>query len=291
MALDKQEWLALEEKAAQLRNLTTDTVFWAGSGHIGGGMSAIDCMTLLYHKYMKFKVDDPEWDDRDRFILSKGHAGVAYAPLLCDLGFMDKEELKTFNLTGSKFGIHLDANKVRGVDASTGSLGHGLSLAAGCALSARVRGKDYMTYCLTGDGELNEGSNWEAAMSIAHYHITNLVVLVDKNKCMIDGRVADVMNIDPLDEKFKAFGFEVRVVDGHDFRAMSEALDEAIANRGKGEKPFCIILDTYKGEGIDFIRDDYQWHYGALDDEKYERCLAALKEYAAKRLARVEKEA
>lgn len=288
MPLEKKEWLALEEKVHELRKLTTDTTYWAGSGHIGGGMSAIDCMTLLYHKYMHYKVDDPTWDDRDRFILSKGHVGIAYAPLLCDLGFMDKEGLKTFNLTGSKFGIHLDANKVKGVDASTGSLGHGLSLAAGCALSARMRGKDYKTFCLTGDGELNEGSNWEATMTIAHYKLTNLITIVDKNKCMIDGRVSDVMNIDPLDKKFEAFGFEVRVVNGQDFKAMVEAFDEALANTSN--KPFCIILDTIKAAGIDYMEDDYNWHYGALDEERYQRCKDSLEKYHAKRIARVEKE-
>lgn len=289
MPLDKQEWLALEKKANELRNLTTDTTYWAGSGHIGGGMSAIDFMTLLYHKYLRFKVENPEWEDRDRFVLSKGHVGIAYAPLLCDLGFMDKELLKTFNLTGSKFGIHLDANKVHGVDASTGSLGHGLSIAAGMALAARVQGKTYMTYCMTGDGELNEGSNWEALMTIAHYKITNLITVVDQNKCMIDGRVDDVMCINPLDEKMKAFGFEVRVVDGHNMKKMAEAMDEATANTSG--KPFCIILDTFKGAGIDFMQDDYHWHYGALNEERYDLCKKSLEKYYAERVARVEKEA
>lgn len=289
MPIDKQQWLALENKANELRNLTVDTTYWAGSGHIGGGLSAIDVMTLLYHKYMHYKVADPEWADRDRFVLSKGHVGVCYAPLLCDLGFMDKELLKTFNLTGSKFGIHLDANKVRGVDASTGSLGHGVSLAAGMALSARMKGQSFKTFCLTGDGELNEGSNWEAAMTIAHYKITSLITIVDKNKCMIDGRVSDVMNIDPLDKKFEAFGFEVRVVNGHDFNAMSTVFDEALANTS--DKPFCIILDTFKAAGIDFMQDDYHWHYGALDEERYNKCKESLVKYHQEKLAIIEKEA
>lgn len=289
MPLDKQEWLALEKKSAELRDMITDTTYWAGSGHIGGGLSVIDAMTLLYHKYMKIKVEDPDWADRDRMVLSKGHAGIAYAPLLCDLGYMDKELLKTFNLTGSKFGIHLDCNKVRGVDASTGSLGHGMSLAAGMALAARMKGQDYVTYCITGDGELNEGSNWEAAMTIAHYKITNMITLVDKNKCMIDGEVKDVMNIDPLDKKFEAFGFEVRTVDGHNFRAMAEAIDEALSNTS--DKPFCIILDTVKAAGIDYMAGDYKWHYGALDEERYNRCKASLVKYHQDRVAQIEKEA
>ena len=152
MPLTKAEWLALEKKANELRNLCLDTTYWAGSGHIGGGLSVMDILTVLYYKYMNIKVEDPKWDDRDRFILSKGHAGIAYAPVLCDKGFNDKEMLKTFNLSGSKMGMHLDSNKVVGVDASTGSLGHGMSIAVGTALAARLLGKDYKTYVVLGDG-------------------------------------------------------------------------------------------------------------------------------------------
>ena len=152
--LTKDEWLALEKKANELRHLCLQTTVWAGSGHIGGGMSVMDILTVMYHRYLNIKLDDPKWEDRDRFILSKGHAGIAYAPVLCDLGWNDPEQLKTFNLTNSKMGIHLDSNKVVGVDASTGSLGHGIPIAAGTAIAARVLGKDYTTYVVTGDGEL-----------------------------------------------------------------------------------------------------------------------------------------
>ena len=167
MALTKQEWLALEKKAFELRNLCLDTTYWAGSGHIGGGMSVMDMLTILYHKYLNIKKDDPNWEDRDRFILSKGHSGIAYAPVLCDFGYNDPEQLKTFNLTNSKMGIHLDSNKVVGVDASTGSLGHGLSIALGTALAARVLGKDYKTYCILGDGECDDP---ECACHHHHHH-------------------------------------------------------------------------------------------------------------------------
>ena len=196
MALTKQEWLALEKKAHELRNLCLDTTYWAGSAHIGGGMSVMDMLTILYYKYMKYDVSNPKWEDRDRFILSKGHAGVAYASVLCELGFNDKEQLKTFNLTNSKMGIHLDSNKVVGVDASTGSLGHGLSIALGTALAAKVLGKDYKTYCILGDGECDEGSNWEAGMAAAHFKADNLISFVDRNKCMIDGKTEDVMSLE-----------------------------------------------------------------------------------------------
>ena len=287
MALSKQEWLALEKKAYELRNLCLDTTFWAGSAHIGGGMSVMDMLTILYYKYMKIDVANPNWEDRDRLILSKGHAGVAYASVLCELGFNDKEQLKTFNLTNSKMGIHLDSNKGIGVDASTGSLGHGLPIAVGTGLAARVLGKDYKTYCILGDGECDEGSNWEAAMSAAHFKVDNVISFVDRNKCMIDGRTEDVMSLEPFADKWRAFGFIVKEVDGHNFNELSEAIDFALENKGA---PVMIIADTIKGEGIDFMEDNYLWHYGAIDDEKYAKAKESLDKHYAKRVARAEKE-
>lgn len=289
MPLSKAEWLALEKKVHELRMLTLDTTKWAGSGHIGGGMSALDVMTVLYHKYMKIDVQNPKWEDRDRFILSKGHVGIAYAPLLCDLGFNDKEMLKTFNLSNSKMGMHLDSNKIVGVDASTGSLGHGMSIAVGTALAARVTGKDYKTYVLLGDGECDEGSNWEAAMSAAHYKTTNMISFVDRNKCMIDGRTEDVMRLEPLADKWASFGFEVKVIDGNNIKEICEAIDEALANTS--DKPYMIILDTIKGCGIDYMEDNYTWHYGAIDEDNYNKAKASLEKFYEKRIARVEKEA
>ena len=289
MPLSKAEWLALEKKAHELRLLTLDTTRWAGSGHIGGGMSALDVMTVLYHKYMKIDVKNPKWEDRDRFILSKGHVGVAYAPVLCDLGFNDKELLKTFNLSNSTMGIHLDSNKVVGVDASTGSLGHGMSIAVGTALAAKVTGKDFKTYVLLGDGECDEGSNWEAAMSATHYKTTNMISFVDRNKCMIDGRTEDVMRLEPLADKWTAFGFITKVVDGNNIKEICDAIDEALAN--ETDSPYMIVLDTIKGCGIDFMEDNYTWHYGAIDDTKYQQAKESLEKHYQKRIARVEKEA
>ena len=289
MPLSKAEWLALEKKAHELRLLTLDTTRWAGSGHIGGGMSALDVMTVLYHKYMKIDVKNPKWEDRDRFILSKGHVGVAYAPVLCDLGFNDKELLKTFNLSNSTMGIHLDSNKVVGVDASTGSLGHGMSIAVGTALAAKVTGKDFKTYVLLGDGECDEGSNWEAAMSATHYKTTNMISFIDRNKCMIDGRTEDVMRLEPLADKWTAFGFITKVIDGNNIKEICDAIDEALAN--ETDSPYMIILDTIKGCGIDFMEDNYTWHYGAIDDTKYQQAKESLEKHYQKRIARVEKEA
>lgn len=287
MSLSKQEWLSLEKKAYDLRKLTLDTVHWAGSGHIGGGMSILDMLTIIYHKYANIKIEDPKWEDRDRVIISKGHAGVAHAPLLVDLGWNDKEQLKTFNHTNSKMGIHLDSNKVVGVDASTGSLGHGLSMAAGTGLAARVQGKKYKTFCILGDGECHEGSNWEAAMTIAHYNISNVISFVDRNGCMIDGRTEDVLKLEPFADKWRAFGFEVIEVDGNNLNELSDAINFAYANT---EKPVMIIACTKKGEGIDFMEDDYVWHYGAIDSEKFEKSHKSLDEHYKRRVARAEKE-
>ena len=287
MALTKQEWLELEKQAHELRKLCLDTTFWAGSAHIGGGMSVMDMLTILYYKYMKYDVANPQWEDRDRFILSKGHSGVALASLVCHIGFDDKEKLKTFNLSNSTMGIHLDSNKVKGVDASTGSLGHGLSIALGTALAAKVLGKDYKTFCILGDGECDEGSNWEAAMSAAHFKADNLISFVDRNQCMIDGPTEEVMALEPFADKWRSFGFIVKEVDGHNFSELADAIDFALENKGA---PVMIIANTVKGAGVDYMEGDYKWHYGALNDEKYELAKASLEKYYAARVARAEKE-
>ena len=287
MALTKQEWIELEKQAHELRKLCLDTTFWAGSAHIGGGMSVMDMLTILYYKYMKYDVANPQWEDRDRFILSKGHSGVALASLVCHVGFDDKEKLKTFNLSNSTMGIHLDSNKVKGVDASTGSLGHGLSIALGTALAAKVLGKDYKTYCILGDGECDEGSNWEAAMSAAHFKADNLISFVDRNQCMIDGPTEEVMALEPFADKWRSFGFIVKEVDGHNFSELADAIDFALENKGA---PVMIIANTVKGAGVDYMEGDYKWHYGALNDEKYEQAKESLEKYYAKRVARAEKE-
>ena len=208
------------------------------------------------------------------------------------MGFNDKEQLKTFNLSGSKMGMHLDSNKVVGVDASTGSLGHGMSIAVGTALAARVLGKDYITYVVLGDGECDEGSNWEAAMSASHYKLKNMISFVDRNKCMIDGRTEDVMKLEPFADKWRAFGFIVKEIDGNNIAELCDAIDFALANVNdpESDKPVMIICDTLKGCGIDFIEDNYLWHYGAFDDEKYAKAKEALKNSYAKRVARAEKE-
>ena len=290
MALTKQEWLDLEKKANELRHLTLQTTAWAGSGHLGGGMSVLDLLTVMYYKYLNIKVEDPKWEDRDRFILSKGHAAIAYAPTLCDKGFNDVEMLKTFNLTGSKMGMHLDSNKVVGVDASTGSLGHGPSIAAGTALAARLQNKSYLTYVVTGDGELGEGSNWEGFMTINHYELSNCIVFVDRNHCMIDGPTEEVMKLEPLADKFTAFGFNTVTVDGNNIKELCDAIDAAIERAKAPCAPTCIIMDTVKGAGLS-VGGDYHCHYMGIDDATFEKFNKDLDNYYAERVARVEKEA
>lgn len=288
MPLTKQEWLDLEAKANQLRHTCLDTTLCAGSGHIGGSLSSMDILTILYYKYMRLKKDDPDWEDRDRFILSKGHIGIGYAGLLCDIGWNDPAQLKTFNLTNSKMGVHLDSNKVKGVDASTGSLGHGLSIAVGTALAARVQGKDYMTFCLLGDGECDEGSNWEAAMSAGQFKTTNMISFVDRNRLMMDGPTEDEMKLEPFADKWRAFGFDVYEVDGHNFKELAEAIDKGYAAT---EKPVMIIANTVKGAGISFMENNYKWHYGAIDQDLHDQAAKDLDEYYKKRVERVEREA
>jgi len=264
MPITDQEIKELERMAMQIRLDVIDTTVWAGGAHIGGGLSVTDILTILYYKYLKIDPKKPEWEDRDRVIVSKGHAGVGYAPVLGRKGYFDMELLKEFNHFKSPFGMHLDGNKVPGVDASTGSLGHGLSIAVGMALGARLQNKTWQTYCVLGDGECNEGSVWEAAMAASHFKVTNLVTFVDRNGLMIDGPTEDVMAIEPFADKWRAFGFIVREVDGHDFRQLSEAIDFA---HEEESAPVVIIAKTVKAKGVDFMENGVKWHYCSVDSE------------------------
>ena len=269
-----------DEKIAELKRIakknridTVEVTGWCGGSHIGGSLSMMDLVTILYWRYLKIRPEDPEWDERDRFVLSKGHGGVGHAVVLANRGYYDAEQLKDFNKTGSPFGMHLDGNKVVGVDVSTGSLGHGMSMAVGLALGARVRKMPWLTYCVVGDGECNEGSIWEAAMAAGHYKTANLIVLVDRNRMMIDGPTEKVMGLEPLADKWRAFGWEVREVDGHDFRQLADAIEYAIAYE---DGPVAIICNTIKGKGVDFMENDPAWHYGGLSAELVAKAKASL---------------
>ncbi len=273
MPLTKGERQNLYAQAKQLRKDIVDVTSWAGGAHIGGGLSVIDILTILYFKYLNINPQDPCWDDRDRLVLSKGHAAVAYVPVLARRGFFDVEEMKTFNKFKSPFGMHPDSCKVCGCDASTGSLGHGLSMAVGMALGGRVLGKKLKVYCVLGDGECNEGTVWEGFMAAAQYKLTNLITIIDRNRLMIDGPTEEVMGIEPLADKLKAFRMDVVSVNGHDMDALSDAIDKAL---GATEQPVAIIANTVKGKGISFMEDQVPWHYGSVDAEMKEKAHSSI---------------
>ncbi len=273
MPLTADERTALQAKAQQLRCDMVDVTVWAGGAHIGGSLSMTDVITALYYHYLNIRPDEPGWKERDRFVMSKGHGGVGLASVLADKGYFDKDLLREFNHFKSPFGMHLDGNKVPGVDASTGSLGHGLSMALGMAMGARFQSQAWRTYCLLGDGECNEGSVWEAAMAAHHYKVDTLTAIVDRNHLMIDGLTEDVMALEPLADKWRAFGWKVREIDGHDFAQIGDAIEFAQQNR---DAPTVVIADTVKGKGVDFMEGQAQWHYGGLDSDLAARAKASI---------------
>jgi len=297
MPLSPDEIRTMQAKARELRCLMVDVTTWAGGAHIGGALSCTDLFTALYYKYLNVRPEEPQWPDRDRFVLSKGHGGVGLASVLADRGYFPKDLLHEFNHFKSPFGMHLDGNKVPGVDASTGSLGHGLSIAVGMAMGARYQGLPWLPYCLLGDGECNEGSVWEAAMAASPYHVTNLITIVDRNRFMIDGATEDVMSLEPLAEKWRAFGFEVKEIDGHDLAQIGAAIEDARARAARPAdttapagsttagaapalKPTVIIAHTVKGKGVDFMENNVKWPYGSLDSELAAKAKASIQRAA-----------
>ena len=273
MALSPQEKQRLKDIARELRLTVIDVMAWSGGAHVGGSLSIIDILTILYFKYLDVHPADPQWDERDRFILSKGHAAAGLIPVLAKRGFFPEETLKTFILFCSPFAMHPDSNKVIGCDASAGSLGHGLSMAVGMALGARQRKMPWKTVCLMGDGECCEGSVWEAAMSAPHFKLGNLIGIVDRNRFMIDGETEDVMPLEPFADKWRAFGWEVVEVDGHDFDQLDEALAKAWAAT---DVPVLILANTIKGKGVDFMENNVVYHYASADSELCARAKASI---------------
>lgn len=256
----------LKEKAQELRKKTFETIYNAGGGHYGGSLSAIEIMTTLYYDVMNLRPQEPTWPDRDRFILCKGHAGPPLYVILADRGFIDPARLKELDVNGGSLPKHVDRLKVQGIDYSSGPLGQGLSVACGMASAAKLDNKDLYVYALMGDGELDEGQIWEAAMTAAHYKLDNLVAIVDRNMNQIDGTTEDVMALEPLPEKWEAFGWHVQVVDGHDTDAIKEAINTAKTMK---EKPSVIIANTIKGKGISFMENQYKWHSGQITEEQF----------------------
>lgn len=262
----------LKKKAKQIRRDTVWMIGEAGSGHPGGSLSATDIMVALYYSKMKLS-DDPNDEARDRFVLSKGHANPPYYAILADKGYFPKAELKNIRRLHSMLQGHPDCNKCPGVDCSTGSLGQGISVAAGMALGFRLAKKPNRVYVLTGDGELQEGLAWEAFMAASHYHLDNLTVLVDNNHLQLDGPVDTVMSLGDLAAKFRAFGFAVREANGHDYEALLSALD----HREDGQ-PLAVICDTIKGKGVSFMENGLGWHGKAPSGDELEKALKELED-------------
>ncbi|MCD6281902.1 MAG: transketolase [Deltaproteobacteria bacterium] len=279
MPLNEEEIKELHKKAREIRKGIVEITFTAGGGHIGGSLSQTDVLVALYYKYLNIDPKRPDWEDRDRMILSKGHGGLGWAVILGDKGYFDREQLKDFNKTGSPFGMHLDRLKVPGCDASTGSLGHGLAIGIGLAIGAKKMGKSWRTYVMMGDGELCEGSVWEASIIAAHHNLDNLTALVDRNKLMIDGPTEDITTLEPIDDKFKVFGWDTIRIDGHDFAQIGNAIEKAQATKGK---PTVIICDTIKGKGVDFMENEFRWHYGGVDSDLRDKALESIDRYYSK---------
>jgi transketolase len=264
--LDQTKLQFLQDKARNLRVEAIKMIHKAKSGHPGGSLSIADIMAVLYFDELRVDAKNPVWRDRDRFILSKGHVCPIWYAVLAEKGFFPKEELATLRKLGSKLQGHPDMKKVPGLDMTTGSLGNGLGIGVGMAKAAKIDQKDYRVYVAVGDGEVQEGAIWEAAMSAAHYKLDNLVVIVDKNNLQVDGFVSDIMAIDPIDEKFKAFGFTVLTIDGHDIEQICEVFAKARQTKGK---PTCIIANTVKGKGVSFMENVCSWHGTAPNDEQF----------------------
>ena len=243
------------------------------SGHPGGSLSIADILTVLYFKEMNIKPENPQWEERDRFVLSKGHCAPALYAALANRGYFSVDELQTFRNIHGRLQGHPDRKNIPGVDMSTGSLGQGLSSANGMAIAGKMDNKDYRVYCILGDGEIEEGQIWEAAMTSSKNKLDNLCVIVDNNNLQIDGTIEEVMNPYPIDEKFKSFGFEIIKINGHNIEEIINAFD--VAKNVKG-KPVCIIAKTIKGKGVSFMENQAGWHGKAPNKEQYLQALAEL---------------
>jgi transketolase len=257
-----------------IRTLSMDAVQKANSGHPGLPMGMAPAAYLLYAKVMRHNPKDPDWPDRDRFVLSKGHAAIGLYPLLADVGFFDRTLLDDYTRLDSSFGDHPDMRKIPGIDFSSGSLGHGLSVSVGMALGARVQGRAFRVYCMMGDGELGEGQIWEAAMAASQFQLGSLVGIVDRNHLSIDGNTESIMSVEPLAERFASFGWKVHAVDGHDLDAILDVFN-ALETAAVGP-PQMVIADTVKGRGVRRMEGDYQWHVGALAGADYDDVIAEI---------------
>ena len=264
----------LEAQARQIRRNVWRALRAGGSGHAGGSSSAADILAALYFHRLRIRSKEPDWPERDRFVLSKGHANAALGAALAQAGFIEDGVLDRFYGFDSPFGMHPDI-KVAGVEMCTGALGHGLAVAMGMALGARIQKQAFHSFVMLGDGELHEGSNWEAAMAASHYRLANLSAIIDRNKISQSGPVAEIVGIEPLAAKWRAFGWEVREIDGHNMDEIVTALDAVPLH---ADRPTALIAHTIKGKGVSFAENTYLWHSNNVNDEIYARALAELGE-------------
>lgn len=275
MNLTENKLQMLTTKAREIRKDIISMLAEAGSGHPGGSLSAADIVTALYFHEMNLDPVNPAWPERDRFVLSKGHGAPVLYAALAERGYFPKEKLMTLRKLGSILQGHPDMKKVPGVEISTGSLGQGLSAANGMALAGKLDGKDYRVYVLIGDGESQEGQIWEAGMFAAHYRLDNLVAFLDHNGLQIDGKITDVMSPEPLEEKWRAFGWHVEIIDGHNFEEIIAALERAKEIK---DQPTMIIANTIKGKGVSFMENVAGWHGAAPKPEEAAQALRELEE-------------
>ena len=274
--MTNQEQHQLAAAALAIRMGVIEGTYCAKSGHPGGSLSSADMFAYLYEKELRVDPARPQWSGRDRFVLSKGHTAPGLYAALAHRGFFPAEDLKTLRHIGSYLQGHPNMNSVPGVDMSTGSLGQGVSVAAGMAKAARLMGSGVNVYTMLGDGEIDEGEVWEAFMFAAHYHLDNLCVMIDLNGLQIDGPTKDVMNSEPVDAKMEAFGFDVVTIDGHDFAQIERAFGVFHQNAGSG-KPTCILMRTIKGKGVSYMENNADWHGKAPNDKEYEAAMQELR--------------
>jgi transketolase len=271
----------LEYKAYELRRKLILLTGKIGGAHIGGSFSMMEMVVALYYQYLNIDPNNPKKPDRDIFILSKGHAGVGYCTLLADRGFFPEEELDNFNQTGSHFGVHPDHKAIPGVEASTGSLGHGLGLGLGMAMAKKMDRRGERVVALLSDGEMCEGSVWEALMAARHHKAGNLVAIIDYNKMSQDGPISEVMEVAPLKDKLQAFGWKVIEINGHKMKEVLQALYK-LPDPKKSVQPVAILMNTIKGKGIPWMENTVLWHYGGLDSEMEKKALKDLDKYYSK---------
>ena len=277
--MDKQKITALKKQATAIRKHIIDEVYSASSGHPGGSLSCADILTVLYFDEMKVDASNPKWADRDRFVLSKGHCAPALYATLAEKGFFPTEDLTGFRSIDSYLQGHPSMKDVPGVDMSTGSLGQGISAAVGMAIAGKLDNKDYRVYSILGDGEIEEGQVWEACMSAAHYKLDNLTAFLDHNGLQIDGKICDVMSPECVQEKFRAFGWKVIAINGHDYQQIIEAIEQAKKTKGM---PTMIVAETVKGKGVSFMENEAGWHGTAPNKEQRDKAIAELDEFLAK---------